>query len=139
MNDPLAALYGKWNELKSKATADLSPIHKGDLDKDFNITQHRIKWLNIQSDWKQAYIVMEDKRKNVKKELTTFYKEEVDRKLDKEELSLYIDTDDKYVTLLQKVTIIKAIIDYCGDVIDALQGKHWEISNYLKWRVYVDG
>lgn len=136
----LSRLYDKWEDLKSQAKSDCTGINRDRLEQDFNLADLNIKWLNYQQDWQRILFSLESKRKRVNRELIEYYKLEYNMKFDtKDELFLFIETDDKYVSLLEQVNVVKALVTYCVDVIDKLKGKSWEIKNWIDWSRWKTG
>lgn len=136
----LSRLYGKWEDLKSQAKKDCCSIRKDQLEQDFDLAGLNIKWLNYQHDWQRVKITLESKRKKIRRELTEYYKMESNMRFDsKDELALFIETDEKYVSILEQTTVVKAMIEYCIDVIEKLRLKSWEIKNWLDYQRWVTG
>jgi hypothetical protein len=136
----LSRLYNKWEDLKEQAKEDCTGIHRDKLEQDFNLAELNIKWLNYQQDWQRVLISLESKRKRVNRELIEYYKMEYKMKFDtKDELYLFIETDEKYMSHLEQVQVVKAIVTYCIEVIDKLKGKSWEIKNWIDWNKWMTG
>ena len=112
-NKTISRLYEKWENLKNQAKNDCSPIDKYKPDNNFNLSELYIKWLNYQQDWQRVFLSIESKRKQMYRELIHYYRMDYDMRLDtKDELNLFIETDDRYVLLLEQSKIIKMIILY---------------------------
>lgn len=140
MNNDLKPLYEKWDEYRKQSAIDCTEIDKGEFASNFNLSGLTIKWLGIQYDWKKAFIQLENKRLKLKRELVEFYKVDYNLKFDtRDELMLFVETDDRYITILEKTQVISAIIEFCGDTIKKLEGKSWEIKNYLDYLRWTKG
>jgi len=133
-------LHGKWDELKSEAKKDCISINKEDMREDFNLSGLRMKWLNTQQDWLKAYFNIEMKRKQLQRELIEYYKYDYNGSFDgKDQFNLFVETDSRYVSILQQTQIMKAIIDYCENVGKRLDNKGWEIKNFLEYQRFMAG
>lgn len=138
-------LYSKWDQLKEEAKQDCPKLNFSAMQQNFNLSDKNIKWLNYQQDWEQALIGVEIKRKNVKRELTLYYRgydptDSFELRLEtKDELALFIESDERYEDILEQATIVKGLIIYCEDVIDKLKSKSFEIKNYIEWMKYCSG
>ena len=141
MSKSLSILYARWAELRAQAKQDCSAINQTDLrKKDFNLADHHIKWLNHMYDWKEKYIKLEKMRKELYRELFEFYRDEYPHRLDrKEDLQLFIESDERYSMLNEKVQIIKGIITYSEGVCDKLKQKQWEIKAFIDYVTFMEG
>lgn len=136
----LQPLYDKWSDLKEQAKQDCKEINKSKLQQDFNLAGLNIKWLNYQNDWKKIYLHLSSKLMVMKREKTRYYKIDYDMKFDtKDELELFINSDEEYISLREKVLIVEAIIDYCEKVLDKLKSKQFEIKNWIDWQKFISG
>lgn len=136
----LSRLYLKWEDLKVKAREDCKAINLSKLEQEFNLSGLSIKWLNYQQDWQRVLLSLEIKRKRVNRELIEYYKLEYNMKFDtKDELNLFIETDEKYVSILEQTQVVKAMVGFCIDVIDKLKAKSWEIKNWLDYQRWITG
>lgn len=99
-----------------------------------------MKWLGYFQDWQRVFISLEIKRKQIKRELTEYYKVESNLRLDtKDEMSLFIETDDRYVHLLEQTQIVKSMLIFCETVMDKLRGKSFEVKNWIDWSKFQSG
>lgn len=141
MSKSLTILYERWADLREQAKEDCSAIDQTDLrNKDFNLADSNIKWLNHLYDWKEKWIKLEKLRKISYREMYEFYRDEYNHRLDrKEDMQLFIESDERYIELNEKVQIIKGIISYCEGVSDKLQQKQWEIKAYIDYLKFMEG
>lgn len=133
-------LYEKWTDLKEQSRTDCSAINISNLQQDFNLAGLNMKWLGYFQDWQRVFISLEIKRKQIKRELTEYYKVESNLRLDtKDEMSLFIETDDRYVHLLEQTQIVKSMLIFCETVMDKLRGKSFEVKNWIDWSKFQSG
>lgn len=136
----LSRLYSKWEDLKVQAKKDCISIRKDQLEQDFDLAGLSIKWLNYQHDWQRVRISLESKRKKIQRELIEYYKMESNMRFDtRDELTLFIETDEKYVSILEQTTVVKAMIEYCITVIDKLHAKGFEVKRWLDYQKWITG
>ena len=133
-------LHEKWDELKKQAKADCSKIDISNLEQDFNLSSMHIKWLNYQQDWIRAMIKMESAARQIKREVTEFYKYEYEGTFDsKDQFQLFVETDKRYIELHERCQVIKAIANYCENVCDRLKSKGWEIKSWIDYQKFIHG
>ena len=127
----------KYMELRNQTKNDLSPLNKSNLANEFNISGLNGKWISYLADWKRAFLIIEQKRKKLYRELFEYYKIDYKLKLDsKEQFQLFIETDEKYIYILEKSQMIRAILELIEKTLEKLSNKQWEVKNfceYLKW------
>jgi len=133
-------IYNKWDDLKKQAAEDCKAINKAKLDQEFNLSELQMKWLNYHADWQRVYFIIENKRRKLKRELYEYYKIDFNIKIDtKDDLTLFIESDEKFVEILNSSQIVKSIVTYCENVIDKLKTKAWEIKNWIDYQKWVSG
>ena len=136
----ITRLYDKWNDLKTQAKEDCKNLNISNLEQDFDLVGHSIKWLNFFQDWKRVLITLEIKRKKIKRELTEYYRLEYNMRLEtKDELLLFIETDDKYISILEQTQIVNSILIFCESVLDKLKMKSYEIKNWIDYQKFING
>jgi len=132
-----------WETLKKEAKEDLDFSPEG-MEFRFDLTQVTIKWLGYLQDWKKLYINYEKKRKNLQKELLLFYKYRTKGGYEfnletKDEVTLFIETDERYEVIYEKCQLVYAIMEYCTEVMDKSKNKVWEIKNWIEYQKLIHG
>lgn len=141
MNKNTQILYDRWAELRKESKLDCSSINQTDLRiKDFNLADVNGKWLNYLYEWKELFIRQEQARKKVYREMYEWYRDEYSHRLDKrEDMQLFIESDERYLVLNEKVQIIQGIISFCEGVSKNLQQKQWEIKAFIDYVKFMEG
>lgn len=141
MNKNTQILYDRWAELRKESKLDCSSITQTDLRiKDFNLADVNGKWLNYLYEWKELFIRQEQARKKVYREMYEWYRDEYPHRLDKrEDMQLFIESDERYLVLNEKVQIIQGIISFCEGVSKNLQQKQWEIKAFIDYVKFMEG
>ena len=133
-------LYNRWKSLRSEAKEDCKAIDQTDLRKqDFDSVSKNIKWLNYLYEWKEAYIKVEIARANLWRELHEWYREEYNYRLERKDLILYVETDERYIETNEKCQIMKGIISYCEEVSDKIKQKGWEVKAFIDYTKFMEG
>ena len=62
-----------------------------------------------------------------------------DHKILKQDIPLYLESDEELVKQKQKVEYHKICMDSCERILKQIQGRGWDIKNAIEWRKFVDG
>lgn len=114
---------------------------KADLNQTaFNNTKMVMKWIGKKQDWLKMRRLMNTVMKKKRRKLFEYYKTEYDLKLDnKEEINLFVDSDEDYVDLEQKQILIKECCLFIDSVLDNLKARAWEIKAFIEYQKFLAG
>ena len=133
-------IHERWTELRKDAKKDLSPINASTILQSFNLSEQSIKLLNFQGDWQKVYLQLDSRVKLKRRELVEYYTLEFNMRFDtKDEKSLFIETDENLIEMIEKKNLIYTIVQYCEDVIGQLKSKGFLIKNYIDYSRYIYG
>ena len=62
-----------------------------------------------------------------------------DHKILKQDLPIYLESDEDLVRAKQKVEYYKMCVDSCERILKQIQQRGWDIKNAIEWRKFVDG
>lgn len=131
----LTKINDKWNELREIASVDLQdpPVN------DFNLPSINIKWLGFRSDWVRAYIDIVKIKEKIERQLLIEYRVYSDIKYSKEEESLMIRTDPRFMRAHEKCERISGLLQYIDSILNAIQNKYYLIKEYNIRQRYLKG
>lgn len=136
----LTRLYSKWEDLKGQAKQDCCSIRKDQLEQDFDLAGLSIRWLNHQHDYQRLFMSLEAKRRRTQRDLTEFYKMESNMRFDtKDEMLLFIETDERYISILEQSKVAECIVKYCISVLDKLHAKGFEVRRWIDYQQWIHG
>jgi antirestriction protein len=136
-----------------KLVADDSLIDDAVLDMEsLKIPQLHNKYLNIFHDEKLMLCRLESEHKTMLRVRWEYYsgkmsKENLDDwgwqpfdlKILRQDLAIYIDSDEHLVKLKNKINYQKEKIDYLESVLKSLNNRNWIIRNAIEWRKFING
>lgn len=135
----LEGIYKKQKLYREEAERD-TVLVKEKMETQFNNTLATVKWINRKLDWVTMLRLFEKQAHKKHRELHKFYTVESNFKLNtKDELNLYINTDDNYVSILDVVLATKTTIKYIEEIIEALKNKNFEQDRWLKFQNFING
>ena len=133
-------LKEKFKELREEAKEDCKPIVEENLRSDFGLSSLKSKWLNYHEEFNLKFELLEQTKKRLKRELYEYYTFDCDLKLStKEELTLFIDSDKRYIHQNQLCNMVKSILEYCTNTIKILDQKQWEMKNFVDYIKFIEG
>jgi hypothetical protein len=62
-----------------------------------------------------------------------------DHKILKQDLPIYLESDEELIKLKQKVEYYSMCVDSCERILKQIQQRGWDIKNAIEWRKFVDG
>ena len=65
--------------------------------------------------------------------------EPFDLKILKQDLDLYLDSDDDLCLMLDKMVLAKEKVGYVESFIKELNNRHWKIRNAIEWKKFTNG
>ena len=61
------------------------------------------------------------------------------KKIMRQDIPSYLDSDDDLNKILIKKVIHQEIVDYCDRVLKELNNRTFQLSNIIKWEMYLNG
>lgn len=121
-----------------------SKIDDTELDIEaLKIPQLHSKYLNLYSDFNLIKEKAEGDQKKIIRELWEFYsgksEEPFHIKLLKQDVIMYIESDERYLRCLNKVKYYTTIVNYLKEVITNINNRSYAIRNALEWRKFLNG
>ena len=62
-----------------------------------------------------------------------------DHKILKQDLPIYLESDEELIKAKQKVEYNSMCMDSCERILKQIQQRGWDIKNAIEWRKFVDG
>lgn len=121
-----------------------SVINDSKLDSEsLRIPQLHSKYLNLYSD----YIILKEKyemeQKIIVRELWEYYsgKSEIpfEIKLLKQDIPMYIESDDRYQKCLNKIKYYSSISSFLKEVLSSINSRSFVIKNSIEFKKFING
>lgn len=96
------------------------------LTYDYN-TMKKIKWEYYSGDL------------NNPEDLKKYNWEPWQKRVLRQDMSIYLDADDDLNTILKKKVIHQEIVDVCNSILKELQNRTYQLSNIVKWTTFYAG
>ena len=142
----------KLDELRRMAEKD-SAIDDTALDiESLKIPQLHNKYMNILMECKFEMSKLEHDYRSMKRIKWEYYTgkmseedleyrgwEPFDLKVLKQDLDLYLDSDEDLSVLLGKMVLAKEKVGYIESFIKELNNRHWKIRNAIEWKKFTNG
>ena len=130
-----------------------APINQSDLAVESStVPQLHSKWLNhytdeklllrrVTANYKRLYKIKWQyyTGKLSKEELEERDWEPIDHKILKADIQIYLDADDELTALADKLEFQKAKVDFLEKVLNAINGRQWNIKGAIDWRKFTNG
>lgn len=132
-----------FDDIKSMWERD-SKIDDTELDTEaLKIPQLHSKYLNLHSDYTLLKEKTEADQKKIIRELWEYYsgksEEPFHIKLLKQDVVMYIESDERYQKNLNKLKYYTTIVNYLKEVITNINNRSYAIRNALEWRKFLNG
>lgn len=132
-----------FDDIKSMWERD-SKIDDTELDTEaLKIPQLHSKYLNLHSDYTLLKEKAEADQKKIIRELWEYYsgksEEPFHIKLLKQDVVMYIESDERYQKNLNKLKYYTTIVNYLKEVITNINNRSYAIRNALEWRKFLNG
>jgi hypothetical protein len=129
------------------------PIDNEKLDlESLNIPQLHGKYLNIYQDEKIVLHALKIEHRKLKKLKWEYYTgkldqetlkkhnwEQFDLKILRQDIDLYLESDDDLIALEKKLIIQDEKVDYLASVLKALNNRQFHIRDAISWRKFING
>lgn len=137
------------DELQKQAEKDLKIDDLELGDESLKSASLHQKYLNIYNNFRQLHLMAEGQYHVLKRQKWEYYggkaSPEVyrdnpfDHKILKQDIPLYLESDEELIKQKQKVEYHKICMDSCERILKQIQGRGWDIKNAIEWRKFVDG
>ena len=107
------------------------------------------KYLNIYNTFRQLHLMNEGTYNVLKRKKWEYYGGKADpevyrdnpfdHKILKQDIPLYLESDEELIKAKQKVEYYKMCMDSCERILKQIQSRGWDIKNAIEWRKFVDG
>ena len=61
------------------------------------------------------------------------------KKVLRQDIPIYLDSDSELNTILMKKTLHQEIVDYCGLVLKELNNRTWQLRTFIEWEKFTSG
>jgi hypothetical protein len=61
------------------------------------------------------------------------------KKILRQDIPIYLDSDNDLNTLLMKKSLHQEIVDFCGSVLKELNNRTFQLNNLIKWEMFTSG
>lgn len=136
-------------ELQSLAEKDLKIDDLELGDESLKTASLHQKYLNIYNTFRQLHLMNEGTYNVLKRKKWEYYGGKADpevyrdnpfdHKILKQDIPLYLESDEELIKAKQKVEYYKMCMDSCERILKQIQSRGWDIKNAIEWRKFVDG
>ena len=136
-------------ELQAMSADDLKMDNLELGDESLKSAQLHQKYLTIYNNFRQLVLMNEGTYNVLKRKKWEYYggksSPEVYRdnpfghKILKQDIPLYLDSDEELIKAKQKVEYYRMCQDSCERILKQIQSRGWDIKNAIEWRKFVDG
>ena len=121
-----------------------SKIDDTELDTEsLKIPQLHSKYLNLYSDYILIKEKTESEQKIIIRQLWEYYSgkgdEPFDIKLLKQDVPMYIEADEKYQRITNKLKYYTVITNFLKEVLSNINTRSYTIKNTIEWRKFLNG
>jgi len=136
-------------ELQAQAEKDLSVDDLELGDESLKNSSLHQKYLNIYNNFRQLHLMNEGTYRVLyrkkweyyggKAEPSVYRDNPFDHKILKQDIPIYLDSDEELIKAKQKVEYYKMCMDTCERILKQIHSRGWDIKNAIEWRKFVDG
>jgi len=137
------------DELMAQAERDLKMDDLELADESLKSASLHQKYLSIFNNFRQLKLMHEGNYNVLKRKKWEYYcgKAEpqvyrdnpFDHKILKQDLPIYMDSDEELIKAKQKVEYYVMCMDTCERILKQIQQRGWDIKNAIEWRKFLDG
>ena len=137
-------------ELQNEARQDLAVIDQERLDQESLKNQTiKSKWLEHRTKYDQLLIMRRADHQKLYRDKWEYYGGKSDAKVYaakpfdikvlKNDLQMYIQSDEDILELQGKISYYESIIKYIDGVIKSIDNRGWDIKNAIEWKKFEAG
>ena len=137
------------DELQQQAEKDLKMDDLELADESLKSASLHQKYLTIYNNFRQLHLMNEGTYRVLYRKKWEYYggksEPEVyrdnpfDHKILKQDIPIYLDSDEELIKAKQKVEYYKMCMDSCERILKQIQSRGWDIKNAIEWRKFLDG
>jgi hypothetical protein len=137
------------DELQRQAEKDLKMDDLELSDESLKTASLHQKYLSIHSNFKQLQIIAEANYRVLYRKKWEYYGGKsdpkvyrdtpFDHKILKQDLPIYLESDEELIKAKQKIEYNKMCVEYCERTLKMISSRDWQIRNSIEWRKFVDG
>lgn len=137
------------DELQQMAEKDLKMDDLELADESLKSASLHQKYLSIYNNFRHLHLMSEGNYNVLKRQKWEYYSgksdpevyrdKPFDHKILKQDIPLYLDSDEELIKAKQKVEYYKMCQDSCERILKQIQSRGWDIKNAIEWRKFVDG
>ena len=138
------------DELKKQAKEDLAITEHENMDQESYKNQLiKPKWLEYKTNYEQLLIMRKTDHQKMWREKWEYYGGKADAKVYaakpfdikvlKNDLQMYIQSDDEILELQNKISYYESIIKYIEGIIKSIDNRQWDIRNSQDWKKFDAG
>ena len=135
--------------MKAELAKDLKMNMECLNDESINVSGQHGKWLGFALDETAKLALLRSKQKQMKLQKWNYYlgrgtaeeykKRPFGLKVLKGEVQQYIDADQEYRNLEDKIAVKEAIVDFLDGAVRAITNKQWNIKNAIEFLKFKNG
>jgi len=139
----------KLDELQSMAEKDLKMDDLELADESLKSASLHQKYLTIFNNYRQLHLMSEGQYNVLKRKKWEYYggksdpevyrDKPFDHKILKQDIPLYLDSDEELLAAKHKMDYHKMCMDTCERILKQIQNRGWDIKNAIDWRKFLDG
>ncbi len=137
-------------ELQKEAREDLVILDQERLDQESYKNQNiKPKWLEYRTKYDQLLIMSKANHQKMYREKWEYYggksdakvyvAKPFDLKVLKNDLAMYITSDEEVIALADKIGYLEVVIKYLEGVIKSIDNRGWDIKNAIEWKKFEAG
>ena len=137
-------------ELQNEARQDLAVIDQERLDQESLKNQTiKSKWLEHRTKYDQLLIMRRADHQKLYRDKWEYYGGKSDAKVYaakpfdikvlKNDLQMYIQSDEEILELQGKISYYESIVKYIDGVIKSIDNRGWDIKNAIEWKKFEAG
>ena len=138
------------DELKKQAKEYLAITEHENMDQESYKNQLiKPKWLEYKTNYEQLLIMRKTDHQKMWREKWEYYGGKADAKVYaakpfdikvlKNDLQMYIQSDDEILELQNKISYYESIIKYIEGIIKSIDNRQWDIRNSQDWKKFEAG
>ncbi len=140
----------KLEELQNEARTDLAITNHERLDQEsFKNQKIKSKWLDHRTKYEQLLMMRKADHQRMYREKWEYYGGKAEAKVYaakpfdirvlKNDLMMYIQSDDEILEIQTKISYYEMLIKYCEGVIKSIDNRGWDIRNATEWKKFEAG
>ena len=137
------------DELQVQAEKDLKMDDLELADESLKSASLHQKYLNHYNKFRQLHLMNEGTYRVLYRKKWEYYGGKADpqvyrdnpfdHKILKQDIPIYLESDEDLIKAKQKVEYYKMCMDSCERILKQIQSRGWDIKNAIEWRKFVDG